>query len=196
MREAILASIAVALAIALIFAVTGDDAAEEREARIAAEERAQAADDSLAKLWTAWRADSVEDARADSIADAAIAEAEERARVAEASANARTERFRRTLTREQQAELDGITAFWQETVRELESATEELRGKLARAEGDAADNLALALEEQRRADRWRESYEIAKTEIDALRRPDFFSLDLDDVPKIAAALTVGYLAGR
>lgn len=188
-------AIAAVAVVALALGLGNDDAHAERILREQAVERAQQADSALRALRESVRADSIADARQDSILADSLARAQEAAQEAEREATTRTARLRSQLTARQQAQLDSITEFWSTALAEERSATQSALDRLRIAEGKASRYFGLALEERERGDRWKAAYEAAQREIDALRKPEFFSLEWDDGPKILAALAVGYVAG-
>jgi len=189
---------ALALALGLILALgSGDDAEAERAARQAAEERALKADSAAAKAWAARNALADSLARQDSIWADSLARAREASEVAVGQANERTGRLRAQLTAEQQRELDQITAFWETAVAEERRATEAAERRTALAKAEAAANLRLAkMERDSTVAHWRDAYEAAVVEIEALRSPGFLSLDFADVPKLAIAGGAVYLLTR
>lgn len=186
------AAVAVTL---LAIGFTGDDAEAERLARQEAEEAALQADSARDAALRARDAALDSLTRLDSIYADSLAEAQEAAQVAEASATEQTRRLRRTLTAEQQRELDSITTYWSIALEEERRATRSAQNRLRVAEAKAAENLELALAERERAERWKAAFEAAEVEIEALRSPDW-GIELDDVPKMLAAGAVGYLAAR
>jgi hypothetical protein len=195
MKHALAGALAMLLAMCLVLLVQGQRAEEEREARLEAEQRASHAGSAARALADSLAAVRAERAREDSVHAAELQEAQERARIAEASATERTRRLRETLTAEQQLELDGITAFWQEAVTEEQRATESALARLRLAEQEAADNMTLMLAEREAANRWQDAYEKAEAEIDALRKPSF-GIDLGDVPVLAVAIAGTWLLAR
>lgn len=187
------AAVAVTL---LAIGVTGDDAEAERLARQEAEQAALQADSARDAALKARDAALDSLARLDSIYADSLAEAQEAAQVAEASATEQTRRLRRTLTADQQRELDSITAYWSTALEEERTATRQALNRLRVGEAKAAENLELALAERQRGDRWKAAFDAAEAEIDALRSPDFLSIELDDVPKMLAAAAAGYMIAR
>lgn len=173
----------------------GEDAEAERLAREQAQQAAQQADSARNAALKARDAALDSLARLDSIYADSLAEAQQAAQVAEASATEQTRRLRRTLTADQQRELDSITAYWSTALEEERRATRAAQNQLRVAEAKAAQNLELALAERERADRWKAAFDAAEVEIEALRKPDW-GIELDDVPKMLAAAAVGYLAAR
>jgi hypothetical protein len=195
MKHALAGALAMLLAMGLVMVVQGQRAEEEREARLEAEQRASQAGSAARALADSLAAVRAERAREDSVHAAALLEAQEAARIAEASATERTRRLRETLTTEQQRELDGITAFWQEAVAEERRATESALSRLRLAEAEAADNMTLVLAERESVNRWQDAYAKAEAEIDALRKPSF-GIALGDVPVLAVAIAGTWLLAR
>lgn len=187
-------AIAFALSALILSGLLGDDSAKV--------ERLEAARDSAVAL-----ALEAEGRRsADSAAHAALIDsigaqrraemdsarnAVEVARVARAAAEGRTERLRATLTADQRAELDRITAFWQQVAAEKDRAIASLERAVMLADAEIAAERAFRERETDRADRWKGAAEASDALLREVRKADISLFGL----RIDLACTVGPQAG-
>lgn len=197
-REAVAWTIVVVLTLLVIIGLGNNDADAERAARLAAEHIAQRAQHDSDSLKAVLRDSTAKLRQAAEIeADSADA-ARERAQVAESSAGHVADRLRAKLTAEQQEELDAVTTYYQTALEEEREVTRRTENQLRLARAELEAERSFRLRETERADRWKTAYDAATVEIAELRRPslNLLKIEWDDVPKIAAAAAIGYLAGR
>lgn len=177
---------AIALVLGLILVLGSDDASAERAAKEAAQARAETLQVALDSVGAAHTATIDSLARQAAEEARAAQAARERARLAESSAGRLASRLREQLTARQQEELDAVTDFYEEALREERevSARMERQRDLALAEAEA--ERTFRLRETERADAWKDAFDAAEAEINALQRKDVqlfgFGFDVDCGP--------------